>query len=188
MLPSLLTPGGAHKVHIYGDTYTREEPKQLATAQTKRHIAVQFSEPFPTCTYSPHLLRRFLFLQLFFFVSLSTVDGVASDKIGTSSAVGMHEERLQKFIEEEVLGDGTTLESLLQVEADVQSGSTTAAHEKQKLLSKTRKVLANKMATHLLNEHREGANNPESGLDRSSEGCRKKLDKWMFSCAFKPSR
>ena len=137
--------------------------------------------------FTPLVTAFFVFAAVL-IVSLSTVDGVASDKIGTSSAVGMHEERLQKFIEEEVLGDGTTLESLLQVEADVQSGSTTAAHEKQKLLSKTRKVLANKMATHLLNEHREGANNPESGLDRSSEGCRKKLDKWMFACAFKPDR
>ena len=136
---------------------------------------------------NPLVAALFVFAAVL-FVSLTTVGGVASNTIDTSSAADIHNERLQKFIEEEVLGDGTTLESLLQVEANVRSGSTTAVHEKQKLLSKTRKVLANKMATHLLNEHREGANNPESGLDRSSEGCRKKLDKWMFSCAFKPDR
>lgn len=136
---------------------------------------------------TPPVKAFFVFVTVF-FVSLATVSGVASNEIGTSSAVDVHNEKLQKFIEEEVLGDGTTLESLLQVEADVQSGAATAAHEKQKLLSKTRKMLANKMATHLLNEHRAGLNDPENGMDPMTEGCRYKLDKWMFACAFKPSR
>ena len=136
---------------------------------------------------NPLVAALFVFAAVL-FVSLTTVGGVASNTIDTSSAADIHNERLQKFIEEEVLGDGTTLESLLQVEANVRSGSTTAVHEKQKLLSKTRKVLASKIATHLLNEHREGVDDPESGLDRATEGCRGKLDKWMFSCAFKPSR
>ena len=90
----------------------------------------------------------------------------------------MHNERLQKFIEEEVLGDGTTLESLLQVEADVQSGSTTAAHEKQKLLLKTKNFLANKIADHLLNEHR---------LAKFSHrcSCQSSMEDWMRAAYLK---
>ena len=128
--------------------------------------------------FTPLVTAFFVFAAVL-FVSLSTVDGVASDKIGTSSAVGMHEERLQKFIEEEVLGDGTTLESLLQVEADVQSGSTTAAHEKQKLLSKTKNFLANKIADHLLNEQRLAEASPENAA------CQSSMEQWIEGCVFK---
>ena len=132
---------------------------------------------------TPPVKAFFVFVTVS-FVSLATVSGVASNEIGTSSTIDVHNEKLQKFIEEEVLGDGTTLESLLQVEADVQSGAATAAHEKQKLLSKTKNFLANKIADHLLSEHRMG----EDSSEPTTDGCQSSMEDWMRDCVFKGTR
>ena len=129
---------------------------------------------------NPLVTALFVFAAVL-FVSLTTVGGVASNTIDTSSAADIHNERLQKFIEEEVLGDGTTLESLLQVEANVRSGSTTAVHEKQKLLLKTKNFLANKVADHLLNEHRLVQSSP-------TDACQSSMEDWMRDCVFKGAR
>ena len=51
----------------------------------------------------------------------------------------MKTQELQDFIEKEILTDGTTLESLLEVEENVRNGASNAAESKHKLLSKTKR-------------------------------------------------
>ena len=98
----------------------------------------------------------------------------------------MKTQELQDFIEKEILTDGTTLESLLEVEENVRNGASNAAESKHKLLSKTKSFLANKIANHLLNQHEMGLKlkSPDSGADASTEGCREQLDSWMNDCVF----
>ena len=98
----------------------------------------------------------------------------------------MKTQELQDFIEKEILTDGTTLESLLEVEENVRNGASNAAESKHKLLSKTKSFLANKIANHLLNQHEMGLKlkSPDSGADASTEGCREHLDSWMNDCVF----
>ena len=98
----------------------------------------------------------------------------------------MKTQELQDFIEKEILTDGTTLESLLEVEENVRNGASNAAESKHKLLSKTKSFFANKIANHLLNQHEMGLKlkSPDSGADASTEGCREHLDSWMNDCVF----
>ena len=133
------------------------------------------------------IILNLLFLVVVFVLSsyIAVSSTVSKNDIPTTTT-SKKNQQLQDFIEKEILTDGTTLESLLQVEENVRNGISTASETEHKLLSKTKNFLANKIADHLLNQHEMvlKLKSPDSGLDASTEGCRTSLDEWMQECVF----
>ena len=134
------------------------------------------------------------YCQIIILIITFNIDVLSSHVVISSTSIPndnnipamMKTQELQDFIEKEILTDGTTLESLLEVEENVRNGASNAAESKHKLLSKTKSFLANKIANHLLNQHEMGLKlkSPDSGADASTEGCREQLDSWMNDCVF----
>ena len=135
-----------------------------------------------------HIMRKSFFVIIVFvlFSNIAVSSAVSKNGISSSNESLQKQQQLQDYIEKEILTDGTTLESLLQVEENERNGVSTASETKHKLLSKTKNSLANKIADHLLNQHEMElkSKSPDSGLDATSEDCRGQLDKWMKSCVF----
>ena len=134
------------------------------------------------------IMRKSFFVIIVFVLSSNIAVSSAVSKNGISSSTEslQKQQQLQDYIEKEILTDGTTLESLLQVVENERNGISTASETKHKLLSKTKSSLANKIADHLLNQHEMElkSKSPDSGLDVTSEDCRGQLDTWMNSCVF----
>ena len=134
------------------------------------------------------IMRKSFFVIIVFVLSSNIAVSSAVSKNGISSSTEslQKQQQLQDYIEKEILTDGTTLESLLQVVENERNGISTASETKHKLLSKTKSSLANKIADHLLNQHEMElkSKSPDSGLDSMTEGCRHSLDNWMQECVF----
>ena len=132
------------------------------------------------------LLKSFFVIIVFVLSSNIAVSSGVSKNGRSLSSESVQNQQLQDYIEKEILTDGTTLESLLQIEENVRNGISTASETKHHLLSKTRNFLANKIADHLLNQHEMGlkSKSPDNGLDATTEGCRGQLDSWMKQCVF----
>ena len=142
-----------------------------------------------TIVYDKQIVLKLLFVIVVFVLSPNIVVSSAASKNsdGASFLTGSgQKQQLQDYIEKEILTDGTTLDSLLQLEENVRNGISTASETKHQLLSKTKNFLANKIADHLLNQHEIGSKlkSPDSGLDATTDGCQGQLNDWMQECVF----
>ena len=86
------------------------------------------------------IMRKSFFVIIAFVLSSNIAVSSAGSKNGISSSTEslQKQQQLQDYIEKEILTDGTTLESLLQVEENERNGISTASETKHKLLSKTK--------------------------------------------------